>query len=416
MSTAATPPADGGAGPGREQEPSRGKTPRSASAPDGGAAADGRTAAESWAAADSGAAPESGAAPSRTAAPDGGGAAVIGAGLMGHGIAQVLACAGVPVAVFDASAESLATVHERVAASLASIGVDAPAAEAAVRAIRAAGSLEEAVGGARWVFEAVPERLELKRSLFAQLDAMAAPDAVLATNTSVISVAEIAAQARRRQRILGTHWWNPPYLIPLVEVVQAPDTDPAVVSRTIEFLTALGKTPVHVRRDVPGFVGNRLQHALWREAFQLIDEGVCDPGTVDTVIRSGFGLRLPALGPVENADMIGLDLTPDIHSYILPRLTPPSRPSRTLARLVADGRLGMKSGEGFLSWSEPDAERVRARLRGHLLALAGSAAVRPPSAAGAVAQPAHAAGAAGRPAPAAGAADEPAPAAETTGG
>ena len=112
---------------------------------------------------------------------------------------------------------------------------------------------------------------------------------MLATNTSVMSVAEIGARARARRRIIGTHWWNPPFLIPLVEVVQAPDTDPEVVARTLAFLTALGKTPVHVKRDVPGFVGNRLQHALWREAFDLIDQGVCDPATVDTVVKSGSG-------------------------------------------------------------------------------------------------------------------------------
>jgi 3-hydroxybutyryl-CoA dehydrogenase len=156
-------------------------------------------------------------------------------------------------------------------------------------------------------------------------------------------------------------------LIPLVEVVQTRDTDPGVVARTIAFLTALGKTPVHVKRDVPGFVGNRLQHALWREAFNLVDQGVCDPETVDTVVKSGFGLRLPILGPIENADLVGLDLTLDIHDYLLPRLDPPSQPSPGLRERVWDGRHGMKTGAGFLDWSPERAEDVRQALRAYLV-------------------------------------------------
>ncbi|MGH2877433.1 MAG: 3-hydroxyacyl-CoA dehydrogenase family protein [Solirubrobacteraceae bacterium] len=289
-------------------------------------------------------------------------AAVIGAGLMGHGIAQVLAGAGVRVAVHDSSKEALASLPARVASNLEALGSDPVAASA----IELAESLADALAEADWVFEAAPEKLELKQALFAQLDAAAPDTAILATNTSVMSVAEIASRAARRERILGTHWWNPPYLVPLVEVVQAPETDPAVVARTIAFLTALGKTAVHVRRDVPGFVGNRLQHALWRAAFGLIDDGVCDAATIDTVIKAGFGMRLPVLGPIENADLIGLDLTLDIHDYILPRLEPPSEPSETLRRLVDEGRLGMKTGAGFLEWSDEQAEQVRTGLREHL--------------------------------------------------
>jgi len=294
-------------------------------------------------------------------------AAVIGAGLMGHGIAQVLAAAGVAVSISDPEPEALASVPQRVAANLEALDADPSAATR----ITLADSLAGAVAQADWVFEAAPEKLELKQELFRQLDAAAPKTAILATNTSVMSVAEIASKATHRERILGTHWWNPPFLIPLVEVVQAPDTAVDNIAKMLAFLTALGKTPVHVKRDVPGFVGNRLQHALWRAAFQLVDEGVCDAATVDTVIRAGFGMRLPVLGPIENADLIGLDLTLDIHDYILPRLDPPSEPSATLKRLVADGRLGMKTGAGFLQWTEEGADRVRTTLREHLVRAAG---------------------------------------------
>jgi 3-hydroxybutyryl-CoA dehydrogenase len=289
-------------------------------------------------------------------------AAVIGCGLMGHGIAQVLAVAGMEVVVSDPVAEALASVRDRVAANLRTLGLD----EGAVERISLAADAQQAVARAAWVFEAAPEDLALKQHLFAELDAAAPPDTVLATNTSVMKVGDVAARAQRRARIIGTHWWNPPFLVPLVEVVQGPDSDPAVVRRTIELLQALGKTPVHVRRDVAGFIGNRLQHALWREAFDLVDKGVCDPETVDTVVKAGFGRRLPVLGPIENADLVGLDLTLAIHEYVLPELDPPSRPSSGLRDRVRRGNLGMKTGSGFLDWSEEGAAEVRERVLAHL--------------------------------------------------
>jgi 3-hydroxybutyryl-CoA dehydrogenase len=281
---------------------------------------------------------------------------------MGHGIAVVLAQAGLDVSVYDPDHAARATLPDRAAEQLRVLGRDPGEA----RRIRATGSLAEAAVDAAWIFEAVPEKLELKQELFAQLDQLAPPTAILATNTSVISVGAIASRARGRHRIVGTHWWNPPFLIPLVEVVQTAETDPRVVARTIDFLTWLGKTPVHVKRDVAGFVGNRLQHALWREAFNLVEEGVCDPETVDTVVKSGFGLRLPQLGPMENADLIGLDLTLDIHEYVLPRLTPPSQPSALLREHVRQGRCGMKSGAGWREWTPEHADRVRAALGAYL--------------------------------------------------
>jgi 3-hydroxybutyryl-CoA dehydrogenase len=291
--------------------------------------------------------------------------AIIGAGLMGHGIAQVFAVAGAQVTIHDPVTEVLGSVRARVTSNLAALGRDPePAGRIAL-----ADTLEGAVDGADFVFEAAPEKLELKRAIFERLDAAAPAEAILATNTSVMCVGEVAERVSRRGRVVGTHWWNPPYLIPLVEVVQAEGSDLAAVERTIALLERVGKTPVHVRRDVPGFVGNRLQHALWREAFNLVDAGVCDAETVDTVVKAGFGARLPVLGPIENADLVGLDLTLDIHSYLLPRLDPPSEPAEGLRARVARGELGMQSGSGYRCWSEQEAEDVRRRLREHLVAV-----------------------------------------------
>ncbi len=301
--------------------------------------------------------------------PIGARATVVGGGLMGCGIAHVLAAGGITVSVYEPSSVARATVLERIGASLDAVG----AARDPLDAITVTEDLEQAVADADWVFEAAPERLELKRELFARIDGAAPANAILATNTSVISVGEIAADTRSPERVVGAHWWNPAYLVPLVEVVQAERTSPKTVAATIELLQQLGKTPVHVRRDVPGFVGNRLQHALWREAFSLIDDGVCDATTVDTVVKSGFGLRLPVLGPIENADLVGLGLTLDIHEYILPRLDPPSAPSPGLRARVERGDLGVGTGHGFRDWAEGEADALRARLTDHLLRTASTA-------------------------------------------
>jgi 3-hydroxybutyryl-CoA dehydrogenase len=293
--------------------------------------------------------------------------AVVGAGLMGHGIAQVFACAGHEVAITDEREDVLASVRQRVAANLKRLGVsDAPAA-----AIEPCNELMDAVRDADLVVEAVTEDLELKRALFELISKAVGDSTILATNTSVIAIGEIAAKARDPGRILGTHWWNPPFLVPLVEVVQARATRPDTVARTMEVLERVGKSPIHVQRDIPGFVGNRLQLALWREAFALVNAGVCDAESIDRVVKQSFGLRLSVLGPMENADLVGLDLTLAIHDYVLPHLDRTAGPSPLLSQLVEKGHLGMETGRGFREWTPDEAQAVRDRLFDHLAA-AGS--------------------------------------------
>jgi 3-hydroxybutyryl-CoA dehydrogenase len=288
--------------------------------------------------------------------------AVVGGGLMGHGIAQVFAEGGHDVAVCDPDAAMLASVPERIATNLTALGRSpAPAGRIALCTTTA-----EAVAGAAWVFEAAPERLEVKRAVFAELETSAPATAILATNTSVMPVGRIAARLSTAHRVVGTHWWNPPYLVPLVEVVEAERTDPEVVSRTIALLESVGKEAVHVRRDVPGFVGNRLQHALWREAFALVADGVCDGETIDRVVKASFGRRLAVMGPIETADYVGLDLTLDIHEQIISDLDRTPGPSPRLRELVAEGHLGMKTGEGFRRWSPEAPSRARNLLLRHL--------------------------------------------------
>jgi 3-hydroxybutyryl-CoA dehydrogenase len=304
--------------------------------------------------------------------------AVVGAGLMGSGIAACFAAAGHEVAVHDPVAVSLAAAPDRVTTFLEAmgVGVDDAADDAGAGApgsvveagarVRYEARPQDALAGAGFVFEAAPEDLKLKQEIFARLDAIAAPGCILASNSSAIRPTEIAARAERPGRTVGTHWWNPPHLVPLVEVVRGEHTTDETVERTFELLAAVGKVPVRVDLDKPGFVGNRLQHALWREAFQLVDEGVCDAETIDTVVKNGFGPRLAALGPMENADLVGLELTLSIHDYLLPRLNPPSQSSAGLRERIAAGRTGMEAGEGWRRWPEGSRDEVQAALSRHL--------------------------------------------------
>ena len=290
--------------------------------------------------------------------------AVIGGGLMGAGIAQVFACAGHDVIVFEPDAGVRATIAARTVDNIAMIGGQVEAA----RRIATTGDLEEAVAEATFVTEAAPERLDLKRAIFADLVALAPRDCILASNTSVIPIGRIADGIETAERIVGTHWWNPPYLVPLVEVVQAERTSDATVATTLALLQSVGKSPAHVRKDTPGFVANRLQHALWREAIAMVAEGVCDAATLDACVKNSFGLRLAVLGPLENADLVGLDLTLDIHRTMIPELDRHDRPHAFLEAKVAAGSLGFKTGEGFRAWTPEQMQSLRQKLAHHLIA------------------------------------------------
>ena len=301
--------------------------------------------------------------------------AVIGGGMMGVGVAQVFAAAGHAVALQDVYPEALERAPGALTANLtflAEHGLFAADGVAdAVGRVRLTTDLADAAGDADVVVECVFEDLALKQDVFEKLDALCRPEAILCTNTSVMSIAEIGARASRRERVIGTHFWNPPYLIPLVEVVRTERVDPAVVDRTMDLLRRVGKHPIDCKKDVPGFVANRLQHALWREAISIVEHGIADAATVDESIRFGPGLRLPILAPMENADMVGLDLTLAIHDYILPHLEASGEPSPLLRAKVDAGELGFKSGKGFAAWTPEAAEASRRRLVAYLVHVLG---------------------------------------------
>ncbi|MFC1494306.1 3-hydroxyacyl-CoA dehydrogenase family protein [Thermodesulfobacteriota bacterium] len=301
--------------------------------------------------------------------------AVIGAGFMGHGIAQVFAREGYPVTMMDLSEDLLAGAIENIRSNLSIMADNSIGAhqdiESIISRVKTTADMAEAATGADFVVEAVSENLDLKQKVFQKLDSLCQHDAILATNTSVISITEIASKAEFRERIVGTHFWNPPYLIPLVEVVRGEDTSNETMDQTFSLLQSVGKHPVRVNKDVPGFVANRLQHALWREAISIVEKGIADAETVDECIRFGFGLRLPILGPMENTDMVGTDLILAIHDYILKDLESSPEPSPLLRKMVKDGRLGFKSGQGFQEWPKEKAEESRKRLQKYLLGVIG---------------------------------------------
>ena len=283
---------------------------------------------------------------------------VVGGGLMGHGIAYLLAAAGHAIGVFEPAPEIRATLPKRLRAIADLFGDDA----ALLENVSAHDQLTPAVAGASFVFEAAPEKLPLKQKIFGELESTVAPDTILASNSSAIPSTDIGRHLKHRERVVGTHFWNPPHLVPLVEVIESEKTSGDVLRATMELLRDAGKTPVHVRRDVPGFVGNRLQHALKREAIALVAAGVCDAETIDIVVKEGPGARMAVLGPMEQSDLVGLDLTLDIAEVLYADLDRTAGPHAFLRQKVGDGKLGMKTGEGFRRWTPETAGAVRERL------------------------------------------------------
>jgi 3-hydroxybutyryl-CoA dehydrogenase len=293
--------------------------------------------------------------------------AILGAGVMGAGIAQVFAAAGLEVAVYDPDATTRESVPARIRAGLDLLG-QSPGPVLPLVAVAA--DLPAAVDGAHLVIEAAPERLDLKQRIFAELDGLTDAGVVLASNTSAFPIAAVGRDVRQRDRVLGTHFWNPPYLLPLVEVVQSAATSAATVAWTTRLLRSIGAEPVLVRTDLPGFVGNRLQHALKREAIALVASGVCDAETVDLVTRHGFGARLGVVGPLEQSDLSGLELTLAIHEVLMPSLDRTAVAHPYLVEKVHNGQTGAAAGQGFRRWAPGEAAERRSQVTRELVAAA----------------------------------------------
>jgi 3-hydroxyacyl-CoA dehydrogenase len=288
--------------------------------------------------------------------------AVLGAGTMGHGIAELAALASCNVVLCDISEELLSraldAINRNLAASERLGELKGTSSAVIMKRIQSATSISEAALSADLVIECLPENLEFKRKIFKRLDETCRPSVILATNTSGLSPTALARDLNHPARVVVAHFWNPPQLIPLVEIVPGEKTSKETIDRTVEWVKALGKRPVRMKKECPGFIGNRLQCALLREALYIVEQGYADVEEVDKAMMYGHGRRLPVTGPFCSADMGGLDIFRDIATYLFADLSNASEPPKLLRRLVEEGSLGLKSGKGFYDWTPEMKENI----------------------------------------------------------
>ena len=295
-------------------------------------------------------------------------AVVVGFGLMGCDIAAIFLAGGWRVTAVEPARATWPARLDRVAESVRQLGGDPARVEALLDLV--ASMADVGFGDADVVVEAVPERLDLKRQVFAELDRLVPPGVPVASNASGFRITDIAEGCATRERMANLHFFLPAHLVPGVEVVQGEYTDRAACDRLAEVMAGLGRKVVRVARDVPGFLANRIQHALMREAFSVIDQGLATAEDVDNAVRYCFGFRYIAAGPIMQKELAGLETQLAAARTIYPSLATNSEPSPTLARLVEEGRLGPKTGRGFWEWTEESAAQERARYERALLAAA----------------------------------------------
>ncbi|MCS3405887.1 3-hydroxyacyl-CoA dehydrogenase family protein [Serratia sp. AKBS12] len=298
--------------------------------------------------------------------------AVLGAGLMGVGIAVHFARYGHEVLLYDTDSARLAEVPAVAGSILAElVEVDLLAASQVAEILaRLHGSDNlQRLAPARLLIEAIPERLPLKHALYAQLEDLIAEDAIIASNTSGLPPDRLAENMRHPQRLLIAHFWNPPHLIPLVEIVPGSATDQRHLQALQTLLSDMALEAVLLERAAPGFVGNRLQFALLREALHIVQSGIASPQVVDRVMRASLGRRYAMVGPLEAADMTGLDTVCDIAQHLLPTLASGSEMMELVRQRLADGNTGLRSGSGFYTWDDGRKERIQ-RRRAHQLRFA----------------------------------------------
>lgn len=298
-------------------------------------------------------------------------AAVIGTGMMGPGIAMTLTLGGVEATILgrteESAAKGLAMAHRQLDLLAAHDLVTQDQVRFSRAHLRASTEFDAAVAEADVVIESGPEEMAFKQELFERLGQLAKPDALLTSNTSGLSITAMTERCARPERTMTTHFWNPPHLMPLVEVVLGEKTDPAAAARMRDLLRQCGKTPVIVKKDTPGQLGNRMHMALVREAAHIVSEGIADTEEVDLAARMGFGLRLPMYGVLEHMDIVGLDMSKGILEYVAQDLYNGVDAPPRYRELVANGDLGAKTGQGFYDWTERSADEARARRDGFVL-------------------------------------------------
>jgi 3-hydroxybutyryl-CoA dehydrogenase len=297
--------------------------------------------------------------------------AVIGAGIMGAGIAQVFAEAAYPVRLQSRKRETLEAALRRIRVNQDELIrhelLTTADVEAAHGRITVTQDLREALDGVAFVSENIPERLDLKQQLFQDMDRLTPPETILSTNTSSLPITQVARNTEHPRRVVGFHWFNPPHLIPLVEVIRGERTSDAAMDETYRIAQTTGKSPIRVQKDIPGFVGNRLQRALEREFFYLERIGACSGADLEVALKQGLGFRWSVVGPLEHADLAGVDTHSATVSLLFPLLSTDTAPPPLFADLVAKGRLGAKTGAGVYDYRPGDVERILARRNAMLI-------------------------------------------------
>jgi 3-hydroxybutyryl-CoA dehydrogenase/5-formyl-3-hydroxy-2-methylpyridine 4-carboxylate dehydrogenase len=294
--------------------------------------------------------------------------AVMGTGTMGPGMGAVLARGGMEVALFDVSAEAL----ERAKATYdLAWGVldrlEAPTVEGG--SVRYATDLADALDGVEFVMEAVPEKLELKQQVFAEYERHVGPEVILASNTSGIPVTKIAANLEHPERAIGMHWSNPPHLIPMIEIIPGEKTNEAARAGAAAMVQDIGYYPSLLKKEVPGFVENRILYAIMRECLALVDEGVIGREELDLNVKWGIGYKLAVIPPMQLLDMAGLDIYTSVATYLNPALSNASEVSSTIRDLTAQGRLGMKTKGGIFDYTDEEVGQLRAERAKKLVAV-----------------------------------------------
>jgi 3-hydroxybutyryl-CoA dehydrogenase len=294
--------------------------------------------------------------------------AVVGSGIMGHGIAQTFALGGYEVTLNDISDELLNKAIQQIRSNLDTFVefeiTTSEAAEEALRRIQPTKDLKEAVKEADVIVEALPEIIDLKKQFFKDLDRYCPSHTIITSNTSGLSLTEMVSEFSRKDQVVIAHWWNPPHIIPVVEIVRGKYTSDQTIDLVYQLLTAIGKRPVRILKETLGFLGNRLQFALYREVLACLKEGIATAQDIDTTVKGTFGFRMPTIGPLETSDFGGLDTFLYITEYLFKDLDRSTEPPEILKEHVKQKKLGVKTGEGFFLYPpEKKEERIKERDR-----------------------------------------------------
>jgi len=281
---------------------------------------------------------------------------VLGAGIMGHGIAQSFLMAGYPVILYDIQEPILQTARAHIR-NILELFLQAGLIkkgqiEQALKRLATTTELKRAVKESDFIVEAAPEKLELKQALLQQVESYCRPGAILASNTSSLTLKEMGKKVQEKNRLVITHWFNPPHIVPAVEVVKGEMTSDETLETAFQLLKKIKKLPVKINRELPGFLVNRIQVAMAREVFDLYDKGVASAADIDTAVKGSIGFRLASIGPLLTADLGGLDLWLQVYKNLVPQIQSSTEPSRGLQDLVSRRNTGIKSGKGFYDYAQ----------------------------------------------------------------